>query len=298
MAVVNIADEPRPLVQQLYEILVSNSTYLPSSGFTECDETPNVLADAFSDTSAGLITYPSLEGLSPMEEPKLIIGPNSPLEIELEFPQKCSSIYVLETVPFGINLGHFGVWNGSMTFSGSYDSNRIASKAWSLVPETANGNSTFLQNGTQDVSVTINSNALVATLDINANSIALPSSISCNNLVITFAGLNTTQSLDITIPSNLTARCSSSGSAGVILGRPFFQAAYAYIDETGQIFLTAANQYSLTVIPEPFQADATLEIPASPTPLWTAAPTGKSAAPQMKLNRALLGLLVLGMMVL
>lgn len=146
VSVINQAD-PAPPQPAFNEIIVNNSTYLPSSGFTECNETPNVLVDAITEDgrdAAPLITYPSSEGISPLEERKLIVGLNSPLEVELSNPQECTSIYLVETVPLGINLGRYGFWNGSITFQGLYDANRIASTSWFLVPESANGNSTFL----------------------------------------------------------------------------------------------------------------------------------------------------------
>lgn len=85
----------------------------------------------------------------------------------------------------------------------------------------------------------------------------------------------------------------------MILGRPFFQAAYAYVDETGQIFLTAANQYKLEIFALPFQANQTLEIPASPTPTQPApSPTKKSVAPpQAKLNGSVLAFMAFWVLV-
>lgn len=275
-----------PLV--LYEIVVSNST-VPDApgGYTGCQQASlNIVK------SQGLPVGSPIPLLAePSTTNTLVLGSNSSLEAGGRDADDCPNIVVVPTVPFGLNLGREGAWDGSVMLGGWFDSNRVASTSWFLVPESST--STILQGGQQVVTVTIASVPVSATLDFNHDSLVLPSSIPCNsNITITFA-----PSVDITIPSSLTSgsRCSSSGSGPATLGRPFFQAAYAYVDTAGQVFLTAANQYNLSVFPAEFQANATLQVPASPT--TAAAPTSttkKSAAATWRgrLGRVVFALLV------
>jgi hypothetical protein len=205
----------------------------------------------------------------------------------------------IPTVPFGINFGHINIWNGSVILGGRYDANRINSTSWALLPESANGNSTFLKDGTQKVNVTLTfrgrSESFPATLDINHDAIVLPSSFNCSNAVVESlaVGVNSPNSsdpiLNVVIPSNLTSstdRCiqlaeNDPNNNIVLLGRPFFQATYAYVDKEGQLYLAAAHRYDLGIDAQPFNPTATMTPAASPPPRPSPTPT-KNAADSLR----------------
>ena len=190
----------------------------------------------------------------------------------------------VRTTPFGINLGQDGVWNGSLTLSGTFDVNRIASPKW--MPLRISGDKNYFTSSAQkNASGTIQAiNSSMDTdfeLDFNSEAIVLPAPAdhpsngpvpACgNDMTVIFNGGETT----IFIPGNLTEspdRCytrnrSDPNSQAMILGRPFLQAAYAYFDENGAIWVTQANQYNLPVNPQPFDSDAALA-PPSPPESW------------------------------
>jgi hypothetical protein len=110
-----------------------------------------------------------------------------------------------------------------------------------------------------------------AVIDFNADAISLSSSYSCRlNFSIGISNPNIPNTnLEVLIPTNLTkseARCivKSPGDDTITLGRPFFQAAYTYVDANGQIYLAQANQYNLGIQPQNFTASATLTPPPAP----------------------------------
>lgn len=182
----------------------------------------------------------------------------------------------------GLNLGKSGAYNGSVAFNGYYDANRIASKAWTLIPESLSRTDQFLETGELNVTVQYmvpggkrSLSEAVVTLSANADDLNLPIELSCaDDNTFTFTGADG-KPLEITIPSNLTRntdpnaanqwpRCRSNDTdpqdnGGYYLGRPFFQVAYAYVNTSGALFLAAANDYDLEVSPVFFQANKALK---------------------------------------
>lgn len=166
-----------------------------------------------------------------------------------------------------MNLGKKGVWNGSVTLSGTYDRQRVNSSSWITVPQWANlnGSTTFLQNGTMEFWVFLTQRVHTAddvtgrraVLDINTDAIIVPSSYECKQPAVEiFAPLNTIKrDYEIAIPDNLTGskdRCyprktapNNSRADDVILSRTFFQAAYVYVDTNGQVYMAQAHRYDI-----------------------------------------------------
>ncbi|KAF7177583.1 hypothetical protein CNMCM7691_005912 [Aspergillus felis] len=206
----------------------------------------------------------------------------------------------LRTVPFGLNLGHRGEWNGSLALGGLYDANRLTdATSWISIAETMNNNGTFLQTGKQTLSAVIlrvwkynpgpsgtntSINAKVkrsgpfsvsdesepsivypARLDLTSDTLILPRDWCGHNITLEINMFpnrvgSVSSSILIGIPGNLTDssnRCSFEQNTGeIVLGRPFFQAAYLYVDVTGEVRILPANQYDLPPKPVPFNATA------------------------------------------
>lgn len=256
-----------------FEIVVNDTNPVPPEA-PEIYDGPQIIVNSDSDIHSDGSLVVTTNG-----DQTLVLGPNSALN--LTEPSFADDL-IIPTVPFGINYGHHGVWNGSVTLGSRYDANRIASTSWTLIPETTEGNSTFLKDGTQRLNVTLlfrgKSTTLPGLLDINNDALILPSSVNCTNLVIESLTVNinsATQAdplLKVVIPSNLTSsadRCiqlaeHDPNNNRVVLGRPFFQAAYAYVDARGRIYLAAAHQYDLGIDARPFDAKATLSPAAQP----------------------------------
>ena len=212
--------------------------------------------------------------------PQLVLGPDT------SYPDANSSASVA-TVPFGINLGQAGVWNGSLTLSGTFDVNRIASTRWSRLPVPGSGD--YFTSDEQSsvpglVQLQGSSAETQFQFDFNSEGIILPASESdldgennpvCGkDMTLVMNGGETT----ILLPGNVTSppdRCFDGNTTGslshtIILGRPFLQAAYAYFDQDGSVWVTQANQYNLPVNPQPFSSDAALAPPPPPT-AWSLA---------------------------
>ncbi|KAI9654777.1 MAG: hypothetical protein M1821_005771 [Bathelium mastoideum] len=205
--------------------------------------------------------------------PQIILGPNA------TYPDTNTSASV-QTIPFGINLGQAGTWNGSLTLSGTFDVNRIASTKWMRLPISGD----FFASGEQDslpgsIRLTSSSTDTQFELDLNSDAIILPASENASDdgsspacgedMTIIMNGGDTT----ILLPGNVTnspSRCYTRDSSDPLaktttLGRPFLQAAYAYFDQDGSVWVTQANQYDLPVNPQPFDSSAALVPPPPPT---------------------------------
>ncbi|KAF7165694.1 hypothetical protein CNMCM6106_001805 [Aspergillus hiratsukae] len=212
----------------------------------------------------------------------------------------------ITTVPFGLNLGHKGEWNGSLAVGGLYDANRLTDDAtsWISISETMNNNGTFLQTGRQTLSAVIlrvwkynpspsgtntSINAKVkrsgpfsvsdesepsivypARLDLTSDSLILPRDWCGRNITLEINMFpnrvaSVSSSILIGIPANLTdssSRCSfEQDTEEIVLGRPFFQAAYLYVEATGEVRILPANQYDLPPKPVPFNATARPVLP-------------------------------------
>jgi hypothetical protein len=278
-----------------FEIAVNNTNPVPPDAI-ENPRTPLVIVNS-DDT---IMRRGSLV-ITTNGDPTIVLGSNSALNLTgAGLPVEL----IIPTVPFGVNFGHINIWNGSVTLGGRYDASRINSTSWTLVPESASGNSTFLKDGTQKTNVTLtfrgHSESFPAILDINHDAIILPSSFNCSynvieSLVVRINSPNTSDPmLNVVIPSNLTAstdRCiqlqeNDPNNHKVILGRPFFQATYAYVDKEGQVYLAAAHQYDLGIDAQPFNPTATMTPAASPPPPPSPTPT-KNAAGSLKITDTL-----------
>ncbi|KAL1984890.1 hypothetical protein VTN96DRAFT_8549 [Rasamsonia emersonii] len=243
---------------------------------------------------------------------ELVLGQNSSLSF---LHRDSSTNETLPTVPFGLNLGYAGKWNGSLVFGGSYDENRIYwQMSWAIIPETSNGQGTFLSTGKQ----TIGSVALrlyeyqpdlspppnfdgypfgtsmdagivaqaPAILDFSSEELVLPSQAWCGrNITLEFNDDVKNMSggwftpFKIPILDELTSspgRCSgpkdtNNSTPPMILGKPFFQSTYLYVDTNGDVYYSAVNRWDLPPNPVPFNASAFLK-PPSPPPSATQSP--------------------------
>ncbi|KAF1989860.1 hypothetical protein K402DRAFT_401375 [Aulographum hederae CBS 113979] len=207
-----------------------------------------------------------------IDEPEFLLGSNVNFYTSWEFGR-------IPSVPFGINLGQEGHFNGSITVGGIYDANRVASTQWNILPSPPGSNSTFLNNGTQAIWVCFSPDATStcsegtnATVDFNSDSLVLPFSIPCEKDF--FVSRVSSDSEDpshwnpagsILVPANITslnaAACRNleeGDSSLPILGRPFFQATYAYVNRTGAIYVVAANPFNLPVDAKVFDERQTL----------------------------------------
>ncbi|GIC86443.1 uncharacterized protein Aud_002815 [Aspergillus udagawae] len=104
-----------------------------------------------------------------------------------------------------------------------------------------------------------------ARLDLTSDSLILPQDWCGRNITLEINMFpnrvaSVSSSILIGIPGNLTdssSRCSfEQNTEEIILGRPFFQAAYLYVDVTGEVRILPANQYDLPPKPIPFNATA------------------------------------------
>ncbi|KAH1617245.1 hypothetical protein KXX21_009517 [Aspergillus fumigatus] len=256
--------------------------------------------------------------------------------------------FPISTVPFGLNLGHKGEWNGSLALGGLYDANRLTDDAtsWISIAETMNNNGTFLQTGKQTLSAVIvriwqynpspsitnpSINARVkrsgpfsasdesepsvvysARLDLTSDMLILPRDWCGRNITLEINMFpnrvaSVSSSILIGIPGNLTdssSRCSFEQDTEVIvLGRPFFQAAYLYVDVTGELRILPANQYDLPPKPVPFNATERPVLPDRRTSTYSPGAAGgtlvkgswgdRNLPVGTAVNRALVVLLVL-----
>ncbi|RHZ63229.1 uncharacterized protein CDV56_107027 [Aspergillus thermomutatus] len=255
---------------------------------------------------------------------------------------------LINTVPFGLNLGHKGEWNGSLAVGGLYDANRLTDDAtcWISLAETMNNNGTFLQTAKQTLSAVIvrvwkynpspsgtntSINAKVkrsgpfsvsdeaepsivypARLDLTSDTLILPRDWCGRNVTLEINMFpnrvgSVSSSILIGIPGNLTdssSRCSfEQDTEEIVLGRPFFQAAYLYVEVTGEVRILPANQYDLPPKPIPFDATARPVLPDRRTSRYSPGAAGgtlvkgsradRNLPVETAVNRALAVLLVL-----
>ncbi|KAF2180405.1 hypothetical protein K469DRAFT_714786 [Zopfia rhizophila CBS 207.26] len=184
----------------------------------------------------------------------------------------------VQTVPFDINVGTKDVLSGSITLSGYYDANRINATSWIPLPKSKD--SPFLNNGITQFNIHVynkdsktNTNTTrTATLDFNNDTIVVPSSYPCSKLTV--QPFDAVPLYPITISGYLLtnkSRCyqrekddSSAQKGSIMLCKPFFQAAYVYVERDGQVYLTQANDYDLPSKPEKFDAKAEIQAPKQP----------------------------------
>ncbi|OJJ96257.1 hypothetical protein ASPACDRAFT_47027 [Aspergillus aculeatus ATCC 16872] len=201
----------------------------------------------------------------------------------------------LTTLPVGMNLGFGSHWPGALVFGGNYDANRIWNEShWQTTPETSAGNGSFAQTGTQllasgvqlklyptpnltgdtnttyypfDTSSnpTTTSTTLPATLNFTAETLTVPDASFCDrNFTVVFNPASATYPLfGIPIWADLVpagSRCVvGSGGDEIILGRPFFQAAYVYVTDVGDLYFSSIRRDgSVGVAPREFDLHAVL----------------------------------------
>ncbi|KAF2006493.1 hypothetical protein P154DRAFT_615242 [Amniculicola lignicola CBS 123094] len=212
--------------------------------------------------------------LGDADNPLLFLGPDSNLSA---FTNEAGRNDVdIPTLPFGLNLGFLWRFNGSITLNAYYDANRINSTSWIPLPNSAKSQaeSTFLFNGTFPFSAKVNNTACTAILDFNSDAIVLPPGYSCKDLTVEI--VDAEPKYNIHIPEYLlsnTTRClvrnetvlnSDPRKDTVVLGKPFFQAAYVYVEKSGQVYIARANDYDLAPKPEKFDKGAILRPPGQP----------------------------------
>lgn len=259
-----------------YIIVVSDTTPAAVSGSTEIQ--PGLLTIGGNNIGTNVLE------LGSNSQEKIILGSNSHINISTSSDSigKIST----PTVPFGLNLGHNENWNGSLVLGGDYDANRVTSGVWNLVNESANGNSTFLTSGQQSLSTvtlkfksTNSSTEAVETynaiIDLNSDAIALPTNAGIGlceagfSIVLkTISGqTKNAENVTIAIPADLTSpsgRCNiDNDNSSITLGRPFFQAAYVYVDTKGELWFNPAHQTNLPPNPSPFNSTQTLHTSAA-----------------------------------
>lgn len=228
-----------------------------------------------------------------------LIGPNSFL---VDFRGNFTTDPRIPTVPFGFDLGLEERFNGSVVLGGAYDANRIASTSWHLLDETAAGNATFLARGTQQLQValiamdalssrsTFQTSQISAIMDFNNYTIVLPhdASFQCSSdIVIAPPGVDQPDAAGaVLLAANKTRdacvqREADDTDQTLVLGRPFFQAAYIYVEEDGAVYVASTNQHDLPVRTVPFDRNSSIEPAASPTLTQTssgALPTSGASA--------------------
>ncbi|RAK98140.1 uncharacterized protein BO80DRAFT_504265 [Aspergillus ibericus CBS 121593] len=216
----------------------------------------------------------------------LLLGKDTTLTIT---SPNTTNTTTLSTLPVGINLGLANHWNGSLVLGGNYDSNRIYNEPhWQTTPETSSNNSTFITTGLQSLSaVTLNlyttpntttttsssssselypfgtstlqssTTPLPALLNFTSETITVPSLSWCNrNISIIF---NPTEEaypeFDIPIWGDLIPageRCVVMDTGVVVLGRPFFQAAYLYVAAEGNVYFSSVTREDRPVVTREF----------------------------------------------
>ncbi|RAH71864.1 uncharacterized protein BO66DRAFT_447523 [Aspergillus aculeatinus CBS 121060] len=199
----------------------------------------------------------------------------------------------LTALPVGMNLGFGSHWPGALIFGGNYDANRIWNEShWQTTPETSAGNGSFTQTGTlllasgvqlrlyPTPNLTGNTTTypfdttsppittttpLPATLNFTAETLTVPDASFCDrNFTVVFNPDSATYPLfEIPVWADLVpagSRCVVGSRGGeIILGRPFFQAAYVYVTEVGDLYFSSIRRDgSVGVAPREFDLHAAL----------------------------------------
>lgn len=263
-----------------YTIAVSNAK--PSTLNNGSEIQPGLLTIGDDSVKAN-----TLELGADTSKKEITVGNNSHLNISTSSDSVGNTS--TPTVPFGLNLGYQGTWNGSLVLGGDYDANRVTTGVWNLLNESANGNSTFLTSGQQTLSTvhlkfrSINTSTEAdetysAVINLNDDAITLPSQAGIGicaagfSIVLNTISGATKKAGNVTIdfPSNLTTssgRCTTdneTSSNTITLGRPFFQAAYIYTDKQGQLWVNPAHQHNFP--PKSLKFDSTQSLHTSTSP--------------------------------
>nr|KMM70966.1 hypothetical protein CPAG_07275 [Coccidioides posadasii RMSCC 3488] len=249
--------------------------------------------------------------MSPENNTVLSLGVSS----SLSFSQKSGNRKeTIPSVPFCLNLGRKGLWNGSLTLGDHfYDRNRILHQiSFDGVPDTNDAhNGTFLISGRQKINnvemailnwgdVTRTEQESLPTsedviLDFNSESVTFPRQDWCGrNVSFTFFG----SALNVRIPDYLTKspdRCkpfenTNPPGAPLILGKTF-------LPNGGDMYLAAANTWDLPPFPETISDMGYIGYPDEPIPPASPTPTPSSGPSEGK-RRMSVGLWVVPLGVL
>ncbi|KMP05671.1 hypothetical protein CIHG_04842 [Coccidioides immitis H538.4] len=235
--------------------------------------------------------------MSPENNTVLSLGVSSSLSFSQISGNRKETI---PSVPFCLNLGRKGLWNGSLTLGDHfYDRNRILHQiSFDGVPDTNDAhNGTFLISGRQKINnvemailnwgdVTRTEQESLPTsedviLDFNSESVTFPRQDWCGrNVSLTFFG----SALNVRIPDYLTKspdRCkpvenTNPPGAPLILGKPFFQMANILVRPGGDMYLAAANTWDLPPFPETISDMGYIGYPDEPIPPASPTPTPSS----------------------
>jgi hypothetical protein len=162
----------------------------------------------------------------------------------------------IPTVPFGLNLGRYGEWDGGLIIGDFFDAGRVVAPAFIGVP----GANDFLSGGRFTVDhILYNQSTASAptanetiTFDLNNDFILLPKTFDCR------AGLNVhfeNGGFAIVISAALIrSRCQNTFAGPATLGRPFFQAAYTLVGKNNNVYFAQAHNRPSSIMPTPFTA--------------------------------------------
>ncbi|RAL11851.1 uncharacterized protein BO97DRAFT_87393 [Aspergillus homomorphus CBS 101889] len=260
---------------------------------------PKATVSPLGSPSRNEETTSTLEIPLTTEENALLLGADTTLTIEstviatAENPTNISTTN-LTSLPVGMNLGFAPFWAGALVFGGNYDSSRIFNEShWQTTAETSAGNCTFIQTGTQalsgvqlrlygtpSASATTNTNTsypfdttqiisttttLPATLNFTSETLTVPDATLCDrNFSVIFNPTSGTYPIfEIPVWADLVpagARCVVGTGEEVVLGRPFFQAAYVYITDIGDLYFASIRRDDMAVVPREFDLHAVLGV--------------------------------------
>ncbi|EEP81866.1 predicted protein [Uncinocarpus reesii 1704] len=276
---------------QLFSITIGSNT----SANTRGDSSERIAAFPFAVSANPDGSTPDGRRvfMSPGQDNTIPLGPRSALGFTRKSRQGDEDI---PTVPFCINLGSKGRWNGSLTLGENfYDRNRILRQlSFDAVPDANHEhNGTFLASGRQRINsvdmarldwagVNRNEKDIDPTsgdviLDFNSESITLPHGSWCGqNVSFTFFGV----ALNVRIPDYLTKspdRCKGAENQNLsenplILGKPFFQMANVLVQPNGDMFIATANTWDLPPFPETISEQGFIGFPEDPKPTSSATP--------------------------
>ncbi|KAF2431753.1 hypothetical protein EJ08DRAFT_696233 [Tothia fuscella] len=236
----------------------------------------------------------------------IVMGPGTSWDV-LDSPADAS----VPTVPFSLNLGRNGEWEGLAVLGNAYDKARVVpNKPWIQIKSPENFASTAYTKSL-DQKVQINGIDHTAEIYFSYASVELPAPHKCNGDVnITFPDVKAS----IVIPAKLLSgqkRCSEidpkDANQNAFFGVPLFQAAVAMIDKDGGLWL--AQAHNNTIAPEIVQFDPkglpsttgkaeNQPVPsgsAKPLPSPTPAFTGKAVTLRPFFTLTTFALLVIGM---
>lgn len=267
---------PDPNSNTLRHLAFSSNSSLSPQDVTSTQSIYSSATSYGPDNSQSQMWIPAIGG-------NLNLGPNNNLTVSTPTTSSGSTISIVNNsftaLPFGLNLGRANAWNGSLVFGGSYDTNRLADRAWHKLPGAPN--SFFVVSGREEIGSSSGPNVTVGRpppgtqqrviLDFTSDAVTLTPGAS--------VGSNCGQSLPIAIsgaswsidgallqaPNRCTQNDPSVPDGTVILGKPFFQATYLYADADSSLYIAQAGSMNLPPNPTPFASSQPIKsAPSSP----------------------------------